>query len=230
MNFKRTIAAAAALICAASAVSCGKKVEGGESSVKISMGAATSASTEAENTTEASTEKASEASSEKPTASAEETTAAVTTTEAATTTAPPETTAAVPTEAPKPQGIAFDISALGTDASPYIANLGTPIDVQTAQGCLSNGADQKIYTFDGVVLSCYIQNGAEYIYDITITSNKHTTSMNGLTVGSSRADFEAAYGKGEESGGYVIYGGGNSEMSVQYSGDTVASIEFYLYL
>lgn len=230
MNFKRTIAAAAALICAASAVSCGKKVEGGEGSVELSMSTTAPASTEAKKTTEASTEKASEASSEKPTTSAEETTDAVTTTEAAITTAPPETTAAAPTEAPKPQGIAFDISVLGADAAPYIANLGAALDVQSAQGCLSNGADQKIYTFDGVVLSCYIQNGAEYIYDVTIKSNKYTTSMNGLTVGSSRADFEAAYGNGEESGGYVVYSSGNSEMSVKYSGDTVAIIEFYLYL
>lgn len=230
MNFKRTIAAAAALICAASAVSCGKKVEEDGSSVALSMGTTTSASTEAENTTAASTEKAAETSAETTTASAEETTTAVTATEAAATAAPPETTAVVPTEAPKPQGVTFSAADLGQNAAQYISDLGTPIDVQTAQGCLSNGADQKIYTFDGVVLSCYVQNGAEYIYDITITSNKHTTGMNSLTVGSSRADIEAAYGKGEESGGYVVYGGGNCEMSVQYSGDTVASIEFYLYL
>lgn len=229
MNFKRTIAAAAALVCAASAASCGKKVEGGGDSVVLNMGTTTAASTEAEKAAEASTEKAAEASSETTTTSAEETTAAVTATEAAATEAPATTTAEAPTEAPKPQGIAFDVSTLGTDAAPYLAALGTPLDVQTASGCLSNGADQKIYTFDGLTLSCYVQGGNEYVYDITITSGKHTTS-NGLTVGSPRSSFEAAYGKGEESGGYVVYNYDDCEMSVQYSGDTAVSIEFYLYL
>lgn len=234
MNFKKNIVAAAAVVCAVSAVSCGKKVEGDGSSVVLNISTTSSVSTEAVSSTEASTEKTTEASSEKTTESSAETTAVATTvkTEAATSAAPVETTAAVPpvTEPPKPQGFAFDISVLGKDADPYVTKLGTPIDVQTAPGCLSNGADQKVYIFDGVVLSCYIQDSTEYIYDITITSNKYTTSMNGLTVGNSRADFEAAYGKGEESGNYAVYSYGNTEMSIQYSGDTAVSVIYYMYV
>ena len=230
MNFKRTIAAVAAVMCAVCTVSCGKKVEDGGDSVVLEMGKTTAAVTEettttaaeGNTTTEASTEASSEETSASATTEAEtETTTTVTETETATQ-APTE----APTEAPAPASLSFSMSDLGKDAASFVAALGTPADVQTAAGCLSNGADQKIYSYSGLDLSCYVLDGKEYIYDITITGTGFATAE-GISVGSTRAQAESAYGQGIESGKYVIYeGSSGTEMSIEYNGDTVASICF----
>ena len=230
MNFKRIIAAAAAVICAAGAVSCGNKVDEGGDSVVLNMETTTAAPTE-ENTTSvtednAATEASTEASSEE-TASSEATEAQ---TETTTTVTEAETTTQAPTEAvtepPVTAQLSFSMSDLGKDAASFVAALGTPLDVQTAAGCLSNGADQKTYFYNGLELSCYILDGKEYIYGITITGTDFATAE-GISVGSTRAEAEAAYGQGFESGRYVIYEGSNAtEMSVEYNGDAVASICF----
>lgn len=232
MNFKRTIAAAAAVMCAVCAVSCGKKVEDGGDSVVLDMGT-TTAATEENTTTSAEGNTAAEASTEASTeASSEETAASTTTTEAETetTTTVTETTTQAPTEAPTeapaPASLSFSMADLGKNAASYTSSLGTPADVQTAAGCLSNGADQKIYFYDGLDLSCYVLDGTEYIYDITFTSSKYSTAE-GITAGSTRAQAESVYGQGFESGNYVIYEGSNStEMSIEYNGDTVVSVCF----
>lgn len=234
MNFNRTIAAVAAVMCAVCAVSCGKKVEDGGDSVVLDMGT-TTAATEENTTTSAEGNTAAEASTEASTeASSEETSASATTTEAETetTTTVTETETATqapteaPTEAPTPASLSFSMSDLGKDAASFVAALGTPFDVQTAAGCLSNGADQKIYFYDGLDLSCYVLDGTEYIYDITFTSSKYSTAE-GITAGSTRAQAESVYGQGFESGNYVIYEGSNStEMSIEYNGDTVVSVCF----
>lgn len=235
MNFKRTIAAVAAVMCAVCTVSCGKKVEDGGDSVVLEMGTTTAAVTEEPTTTSAEGNTAAEASTEASTeASSEETSASSTTTEAetetTTTVTETETTTQAPTEAPTeapaPASLSFSMSDLGKDAASFVAALGTPADVQTAAGCLSNGADQKIYFYSGLDLSCYVLDGKEYIYDITITGTGFATAE-GISVGSTRAQAESAYGQGIESGKYVIYeGSSGTEMSIEYNGDTVASICF----
>lgn len=132
-----------------------------------------------------------------------------------------------PTDPPAPQTVQFSMDNLDSDAGGIISALGDALDVQYAQGCLSNGADQKIYFYDGLTLNCYVMDGAEYIYQIEIKSSNYSTSA-GITVGSSKADAESAYGAGEESGGYVIYYNGSSELDIEYDGDTVKSIIFYI--
>lgn len=132
-----------------------------------------------------------------------------------------------PTDPPAPQTIQFSMDNLNSDAGGIVSALGDALDVQYAKGCLSNGADQKIYFYDGLTLNCYIMDGAEYIYQIEIKNSNYSTSA-GITVGSSKTDAESAYGAGEESGGYVIYYNGNSELDIEYDGDTVKSIIFYV--
>ncbi len=132
-----------------------------------------------------------------------------------------------PTDPPASQTVQFSMDNLNSDASEIISALGDALDVQYAQGCLSNGADQKIYFYDGLTLNCYVIDGAEYIYQIEIKNSNYSTST-GITIGSSKADAESAYGAGEESGGYVIYHNGDSELDIEYDGDTVKSIIFYI--
>ncbi|MDE5854220.1 MAG: hypothetical protein K2H19_04065 [Ruminococcus sp.] len=132
-----------------------------------------------------------------------------------------------PTDFPAPQTVQFSIDNLNSDAGGIISALGDALDVQYAQGCLSNGADQKIYVYDGLTLNCYVMDGVEYIYQIEIKNSNYSTSA-GITVGSSRSDAESVYGAGEESGNYVIYYNGSSELDIEYNGDTVTSIIFYI--
>lgn len=103
--------------------------------------------------------------------------------------------------------LSFNGGSLLGDASGLVGAMGAPSSVDEAAGCLSNGADQKIYHFGGVDVSCYVQDGAEYIYDITITGG-YTTSK-GIGIGSSKADVIAAYGEGADSGQYILYGSGD---------------------
>lgn len=186
-------------------------------------------STSAETTEE--TETTTEVSSE--TATAEESGEAPTEAPAEEITDPPadepqiEPPTDAPVDPPAPQTVQFSMDNLNNNASGIVSALGDALDVQYAQGCLSNGADQKIYVYDGLTLNCYVMDGAEYIYQIEIKNSNYSTSS-GITVGSSRADVESAYGAGEESGNYVIYYNGDSELDIEYNGDTVTSIIFYI--
>lgn len=141
-------------------------------------------------------------------------------------TEPPATEAPV-VEPPVVQQAQFSFGNLDSSALDVVASLGDALDIQNATGCLSNGADQRIYVYDGLKLSCYMNGDTPYIYEINITNGNYSTSS-GITVGSSRASVEAAYGAGSASGDYVIYYDGNKELDIQYNGDTVASIVFYM--
>lgn len=118
-------------------------------------------------------------------------------------------------------------AALFSEASGLIGSLGAPSDVQEAQGCLSNGADQKIYYYPGLTLSTYVMNGQEIIYDIEITSSTYATSE-GLKVGMAVSDMETMYGTNyQKSGNMYIYSDGSGEMYITASGGSITAIEYY---
>lgn len=122
--------------------------------------------------------------------------------------------------------VKFNINHLLSNASDIVSNLGTPDYEGGGASCLTNGHDDKIYQYDGLEIQCYIDGDIEYIFQITITGGGYQTDK-GIKVGSSRAEVEAAYGTGTESGNYMIYSYGDNEMDIQYDGDTVISIFFY---
>lgn len=132
-----------------------------------------------------------------------------------------------PAEEPAPSEPAkFKIEDLLSDASGIIASLGTPTYSGGGASCLTNGHDDKIYQYDGLEIQCYIDGDIEYIFQINITGGDYQTDK-GIKVGSSRAEVESAYGTGTESGNLIVYSSGDSEMDIQYEGDTVKSIFFY---
>ena len=133
------------------------------------------------------------------------------------------------TEPPVVQQVQFSIDNLDNSAVDIVTALGDAVDVQNATGCLANGADQRIYIYDGLQISCYMNGDTPYIYEIDITNSNYSTS-GGITVGSMRADVESVYGTGEESGNYVIYYSDNKELDIEYDGDNVKSIIFYMNL
>lgn len=199
-------------------------------------------STEEENTVETTTEDMTEVTTEAPT---EEETEAQTT-EEATEEATEEETTEESTEEPteeeeqkkepepdqepepdlEPQNVVFSFDTLHSEAGSIVAALGDPLDVTTAPACFSNGADSKIYTYDGVVIECYVLDGVEKINCVTITSADYSTDS-GITIGSSQADIEAAYGTGEASGAYTLYFNDDKELSVRYEGGAATELVFY---
>lgn len=120
----------------------------------------------------------------------------------------------------------FNGTALLGNADGLISSLGNPNDVVEAPGCLSNGADQKIYYYSGIDVSCYVMNGSETVYDITISGAGYSTPK-GISVGSSRSDVEAVYGKGDGGSSTVIYGAADFGLYIFYNGDTVSMIDYY---
>lgn len=119
--------------------------------------------------------------------------------------------------------LSFNGASLLGDASGLISSLGAASSVDEAESCLNNGADMKIYHYPGLDVSCYIDGESEIIFDITITGGYSTPK--GITVGSSRADVVAAYGEGD--GNCVVYGSESYGLYINYSGDTVVSIDYY---
>lgn len=258
MNSKITALLAAAALCAATAVSCGKD-ETSSSDVVLDINNSTTSSSET--TTTAEKDEAT-------------TTTAVTTKDAKKTTTttsgskkPATTTTAVADNDndkpddndnqggddqsydepqqdepqnnqpdPEPQqpqegsfsnsDLNFNGTALLGNADGLISSLGNPNDVVEAPGCLSNGADQKIYYYSGIDVSCYVMNGSETVYDITISGAGYSTPK-GISVGSSRSDVEAVYGKGDGGSSTVIYGSADFGLYIFYNGDTVSMIDYY---
>ena len=235
MKTKIIIAAVLAVLCT-TAVSCGTVENLNEQSTTKIQTTTDEKTTEAETTSEEASTIAAE------TNAAEKTTVEKTTdvsveapTEAGNEESSEEDSQAeqteAPTEAPAAVGsfdssdLSFNGGALLGDASGLIGAMGAASSVDEAAGCLSNGADQKIYHFGGVDVSCYVQDGAEYIYDITITGG-YTTSK-GIGIGSSKSDVIAAYGEGADSGQYILYGSGDYGLYIYFSGDTVSMIDYY---
>lgn len=239
MNIKVAAIFAAAAVLAASAVSCGNEPE--DSSVpELPV-----LTTETAETTDAASEETTEAVTEDKT-KAEESTEASTKEETKAdedNSAPEESDSNAndepdpdpepdpqpepdPTPDPEPQNVSFGFESLHSNAGGVISALGDPWDVTTAPACFANGADSKIYSYDGLTIECYVLDGTENICCITITSSSYSTSS-GVTVGSSQADVEAAYGAGESAGAYTIYYNGSSELDVKYDNGIVAELVFY---
>ncbi len=113
------------------------------------------------------------------------------------------------------------------DAGGLVSALGAPSDVQQAAGCLSNGLDQKIYSYNGITVSTYVDGSQEIIYDIYITSSAYSTPK-GLTVGSPESDIERLYGTGyEKSGSNYCFYGSSGQLYITTSGGSVTSIDYY---
>lgn len=240
MKNKLTALLAIAAAFAVSAVSCGEDKPDENVTPDLPVLATEAESTEAsttesesEETTEASTEAETEAETTteetvETTTEAEETTEA---TEEATEPEPepetePEPEPDEPDSAPQPQGVSFGFGTLHSEAGGIVSALGEPANVTSAPACFANGADSKIYEYDGLRIECYVLDSVEKVCCVTITSSNYSTDT-GITIGSSQADVEAAYGTGEASGAYTIYYNGDSELDVKYDGGAVTEILFY---
>ena len=75
-----------------------------------------------------------------------------------------------------------------------IASIGNANSVETAPSCLAiNLADDKMYYYNGFMIQTYTDSEAEKVYMIQITGASAATTK-GITIGSTAADIEKAYG------------------------------------
>jgi len=131
-----------------------------------------------------------------------------------------------PTEPPA-EDVKFNFDSLQSDAAPFISGLPVNFTKGTGAGCVTGNYDVVSYRCPEITIDCYVDGGIEYIFSVTINSNVCSTAE-GITVGSSRAEVEAAYGVGEGGPESVLYKNGSKELWIDYSGDSVASIQFYI--
>lgn len=139
----------------------------------------------------------------------------------------PATTAVEPPTDPPAQNVKFNFDSLQSDAAPYIAALPVQFTRGGGNGCLSGNYDVVSYRCPEITIDCYVDGGVERIYSVLINENVCSTPE-GITIGSSRAEVEAAYGTGEGDPSSVRYSNGDKELFIDYSGDSVICIQFYM--
>lgn len=250
MKLRLTALLLTSIICMAGAVSCGTAGTADLSTAELSVNSTTAATTaNAEETTTTDAVTTTDSGETTTTAEGETTTAAG---EAAETTAANAAATEAPTEAPaqqqeqpqqnndapadngnnntqpNAQEVKFSTDDLLKNAADIISALGGSPITSTSPSCTSNGCDVKTYDYAGELkIQCYIDGGVEYLFDYDILGGNYATSK-GIKVGSSRADVEAAYGTGEESGNMLIYTDGDKQLIFTMNGDTVSEIDFYV--
>ena len=237
MKLKLTALSLASLLCMAAAVSCGGDDVSSTDSVSINIEATTSdttttaessdtetttsdaKSTETTTENETTTEKADENSD------TEETTAAENSEE--TTTAAPQQTEA-PTDAPAPEQpqaaeeIVLSANDLFTDTNAMLAKLGNYESTSVAPACTQSGSDITTYVYKDIEIQSYNDGSGDRICGIKIKGGNYKTAE-GIKIGSSKADAEAAYGT--DNTGYAMISN-DKDLYITYSGDSVSVIEF----
>lgn len=258
MKMRCTALLLTALICMAGAASCGKVQTADESSAHLKIAVTTTAAGDVTTSTGTGTTTTGNDGSTDTTTGTDTTTAAAAETTAASAQgeAAPAATAApadnggnneTPAAQEQPQQnnetpvdngnantqpvaqeVKFSTDDLLKNAADIIAALGGSPVTSTASACTTNGCDVKTYDYAGELkIQCYIDGGVEYFFDYDILGGNYSTSK-GIKVGSSRADVEAAYGAGEESGNMLIYNDGAKQLIFTLNGDTVSEIDFYV--
>lgn len=255
MNSKKAAIISAAAIMLLSASACGK-VEKESSDVALDINTATSAvettsegdtetTTTAVTTTTAITTKKGETTTKKgysadsdgtiPTEAAPHATEAPTDapTEAPTdapteppTEAPTDAPTEPPTSAPADE-VKFSFTSLQDNAANYIAGIPVQFTRGGGDACTNGGYDVVSYRSPEIVIDCYVDGGVERIFSVTINQSVCKTDK-GITIGSTRAEVEAAYGTGDGGTSSVLYNDGGKELWIDYSGDSVSGIQFYI--
>ena len=106
------------------------------------------------------------------------------------------------------------------------ANLGEPVDILEAPNCIREGND-TVYTYNGYsIMTSPDGNGGYFLADFTLLSDA-VAFDNGITIGSTAADVDAAYGTDFlDSFGVRTYVLPGASVSIVFNDDTVSAITF----
>ena len=102
-----------------------------------------------------------------------------------------------------------------------VAAFGEEYTYSEAISCVYEGMD-KTFTYEDFSLYTYPDGSGDCLMEIYCVDGDVTTSK-GITLGSTKADVEAAYGKGTEAGSILSY-----ELPVKNSENLPASLYFEL--
>ncbi|MDR1733838.1 MAG: hypothetical protein LBR73_03045 [Oscillospiraceae bacterium] len=148
--------------------------------------------------------------------------------------APESTTAAdssvttLAADSKEPSGFYF--TAAGTDVLPgtspsgILEALGEQTDPPfIAPSCAFQG-DDKTYFFPGYEVRVNEEDGAEFIYTISLKDDSVTTPE-GIYIGAPRSDVIAAYGEPlKEQNGVLVYTKGTTNLEIALTDETVSQI------
>jgi hypothetical protein len=255
MNFKLTAICTAAILCAASAVSCGKDKDSSSSDVILDI-----------NTTTSSTETTSESEETTTTTALSSTTGKKDDKKTTTTTAKKDET--VTTKAADETEVVTEVPKIDPDDEPDVP-AGTPAEPQddpappinnisssTGETFSTADIDQPISVFISELGGSFMQSEAPeacipkgdagdilFVYEYPdikfecysnggiqyvydiVITGGDHSTDKGIKVGSSRAEVMSAYGSLDEFNGALIASGSNSEIYFVMSGDTVSEIQ-----
>ena len=112
-----------------------------------------------------------------------------------------------------------------TDFAPILAALGEPGSYFEAASCAFEGLD-KTYTYSGFEVDTYPQPEGDFVSAVVLRDDTVATAE-GVKIGSSRADMEAAYGAGRvNDSGQIVYQKDGMRLCFILDGDQIISIEY----
>ena len=144
------------------------------------------------------------------------------------TTAPQAPVTAGPTQ---PDAASWKYTVQGIDimmhaeAAPILEALGEPVSYTESASCAFTGLD-KTYYFGGFYLETYPIDDVDYVNSVWLVDDSSTTPE-GIYIGASKAEVEAAYGA-ENFNGTNAYRmtGTTSILTIILDGDLVTSIQY----
>ena len=144
------------------------------------------------------------------------------------TTAPKAPEAGAPTQ---PDASSWKYTVQGVDimmhapAAPILEALGEPVSYTEEASCAFTGLD-KTYNYGGFFLNTYPIGEKDYIYSVCLMDDSSTTPE-GIYIGASQAEVEAAYGtEGFNGSNAYILTGTTSTLTIILTDGVVSSIQY----
>ena len=114
---------------------------------------------------------------------------------------------------------------MNAEAAPVLEALGEPVSYTEEASCAFTGLD-KTYFYGGFYLQTYPLGDADYIYSLWLVDDSSTTPE-GIYIGSTQAEVEAAYGADAFNGSNAyILKGTTSTLTIILSDGVVSSIQY----
>ena len=143
----------------------------------------------------------------------------------------PETTAPAAKAPMAPDASSWKYTVRGVDilmhadAAPILEALGEPVSYTEEASCAFTGLD-KTYNYGGFFLNTYPIGDQDYIYGVCLMDDSSTTPE-GIYIGASQAEVEAAYGtEGFNGSNAYILKGTTSTLTIILDGGVVTSIQY----
>ena len=111
------------------------------------------------------------------------------------------------------------------EAAPVLEALGEPVSYTEEASCAFSGLD-KTYYYGGFYLQTYPMGDADYVFSLWLVDDSSTTPE-GIYIGASQEEVEAAYGtEGFNGSNAYILTGTTSTLTIILDGGNVSSIQY----